>query len=227
MNLHEREFTDLETAAQVLAEDLAAAMRDAIAARDQAVIAVSGGRTPKQVFEHLRQSELDWRRVTLTLIDERWVPPDHPESNERLVRSYLLQGPAAAATFVPLYNGADSPESGQAGCEAAVQKLAMPFDAVYLGMGSDGHFASLFPGDPAVETRDGLCVAVPGTESRLPRMSLTAPVILDARKIFLLFSGEEKLQKYREAQKPGPYRDIPLRLVLHQERTPVEVLFAV
>ncbi len=224
MAIEERSFPATEAAARALAGELAAALSEAISARGRALLAVSGGRTPKQVFERLRQSELDWSRVTLTLTDERWVPADHPESNERLVRDHLLQGAAKSAAFIPLFGGEDSPEAGQPACEARLKALALPFDAVYLGMGGDGHFASLFPGDPAVEAREGRCVAVAATETRLPRMSLTAPAILNARKVFLLFSGADKHAAYTGARKTGSYRDIPLRLILSQTPTPVSVL---
>lgn len=226
MKIEERNFETLEAAALALADDLAAVLREAISARGQALIAVSGGRTPQSVFERLRQLAVDWSRVTITLTDERWVPLDNPNSNEKLVRSYLLQGSAAAAKYIPLFGGEKSPEAGQPACEARLKTLPLPFDAVYLGMGSDGHFASLFPGDDAVDARDSFCVAVPASESRLPRMSLTAPAILNAGKIFLLFSGADKHAKYAEAKKAGSYKEIPLRVILSQTQTPVSVLTA-
>ena len=227
MTIEERCFPTIEAAAYALADDLASTLREAISAHGHGLMAVSGGRTPHHVFERLRQLDVDWSRVTVTLTDERWVPPYHPDSNEKLVRSYLLQGPARAAAFIPLYGGEDSPEAGQSACEARVKDLVLPFDAVYLGMGGDGHFASLFPGDPAVDARESRCIPVPATEFRLPRMSLTASAILDARKVFLLFSGADKHAKYAEAARTdGANHDIPLRLLLLQTQTPVYVLSA-
>ncbi len=226
MTIEERSFTTIEDAADALAGDLASVLQEAISDRGQALLAVSGGRTPQQVFRRLRQMDVDWGCVTLTLTDERWVPVDHPDSNERLVRSYLLQGLVTAATFIPLFSDEDSLEDGQSACEARLKPMVLPFDAVYLGMGNDGHFASLFPGDPAVDVRDSLCVAVPAKESRLPRMTLSAQVILNARKVFLLFSGADKHAMYAEARKVGSYKEIPLRLVLSQEQTPVKVMSA-
>ena len=224
--IEERDLPALEAAVQALADELAAALREAISARGRATAAVSGGRTPTAVFRRMRGVELNWSRLTLTLTDERWVPAGHPESNEGLARSELLRGAAAAATFVPLFGGEDSPEAGRPGCEARLQALPLPFDAVYLGMGADGHFASLFPGDEALEARQGRCIPVPAARSRLPRMSLTAPTLLDARRIFLLLSGPEKRAAYTRARQAGAYREVPLRVVLQQETTPVVVIRA-
>jgi len=226
MSIDERDFTTVEDAAQALADDLAKAMREAISARGRGILVVSGGRTPRFVLECLGRQDVDWSRVMVTLSDERWVPADHPDSNAGLVRSFLLRGPAAAATFIPLYGGEASLEAGQAPCETRLAASPQPFDAAYLGLGGDGHFASLFPGDPALDVRDRMSVAVPGTGNRQPRMSLTASAILSARQIFLLFSGADKHAIYAKAKKPGPYAQIPLRLVVGQERTPVRVLRA-
>ncbi|MFC1660542.1 6-phosphogluconolactonase [Gemmatimonadota bacterium] len=226
MPVEERRFPSVEAAAQALADDLAETMREAIAIRGCGLLAVSGGRTPRHVFRRLVDADVTWDCVTLTLTDDRWVPPGHPESNEGLVRTHLLQGPPASATLVPLFGGEASPEAGQAACERRLDTLVLPFDAVYLGMGPDGHFASLFPGEPAVDVRDCRCIAIPGKGSRLPRMSLTAATLLAARRLFLLFGGSEKGATYLEAMQPGSHHDIPLRMVLSQENVPVTVLRA-
>jgi 6-phosphogluconolactonase len=226
MTIEERAFATLEAAAGALAQDLANVLRAAIAARGRAFLAVSGGRTPRQVFECLRQEDVDWAWVSVTLTDERWVPADHPDSNEGLARAHLLQGPAAAAAFIPLYGGEVSPEAGQPACEARLAALAGPFDAIYLGLGGDGHIASLFPGDPALDVSDRRCAAVPGTAGRQPRMTLTRSAILDARRVFLLFSGTDKHAMYAEAKRAGSVRDIPVRLILAQDGTPVSVFKA-
>jgi 6-phosphogluconolactonase len=226
MAIEEHYFTSLEAAADELAGNLASVVGDAISARGQALLAVSGGRTPKHVFERLRRHHVEWSRVQVTLTDERWVPVDHPESNERLVRSCLLLGSAASATFISLFGGEKSAKEGQSACEARLRTLTLPFDAIYLGIGSDGHFASLFPRDPALNVCNSLCVAVPATESRLSRISLTVSAILNANKIFLLFSGNDKHAIYSKAKQPGSINDIPLRLLLVQEQTPLSVLTA-
>jgi 6-phosphogluconolactonase len=226
MAVEEHRYPSVEAAARALSEGLVRTLEEAISSRGAGLLAVSGGRTPRLVFERLREAPLDWARVIVTLTDDRWVAPEHPESNEGLVRTYLLQGAAEQAAFVSLFGGEATPQDGLRACEQGLAALNLPFDAVYLGMGADGHFASLFPGDSAIDASDGPCVAIPGKGRRLPRMSLTVSTLLAARRLFLLFAGEEKRATYREALKPGSHRDIPLRLVLSQEEVPVTVLSA-
>lgn len=221
--IDESDFRSIEAAARALSEALGEAIQHALAERGRAVVAVSGGRTPRLVFERLREAPVDWSRVAITLVDERWVPPWHAESNERLVRSHLMSGNGAAARFVPLYGGEETPEAGRRACEKRLESLDLPFDAVYLGMGSDGHVASLFPGDPAVHVDDARCVAVAPNAGRMGRMSMTPSLILNARRVYLLFDGPEKQAAYAKACRAGPAGEIPLRLVLRQENTPVSV----
>jgi 6-phosphogluconolactonase len=224
--IRETEFSTIEAAANSLAEDLTAILQKAVDSTGNAYFAVSGGRTPRFVFRHLRKMQLDWSNIFITVTDERWVPVRDQHSNERLVRAQLLQGAASAATFVPFYGGESTPEAGVAACDARLAAVGKPLDAVYLGMGGDGHFASLFPGDPAVDVRNELCAAVAEKSYRVGRMSLTATSILAAKKLILLYAGPVKHAVYEEAKKPGSYHDLPLRLILQQVQTPVEVLSA-
>lgn len=226
MAIEEQHYPDMQQAADDLAVRMAANLKDAIAKKGHASLAVSGGRTPKLVFAKLRELDVDWSKVTVTLIDERWVPNDHVDSNEALARNFLLQGAAEKATFVPMYGGEATPMDGHEACEKRLQEVPLPFDASYLGMGPDGHFASLFPGDPAVHVTEGLCIGVPETESRVARMSLTAPAVLNSDNIYLLLNGEEKKAKYDEAKMPGSAEDVPLRLLLLQNDVTIHVLMA-
>jgi len=223
MAIDKRHFTTIRTAANHLAEDLATTLHEAISSRGHAFLAVSGGRTPQYVFDRLRKFDLDWKRVTLTLTDERWVPVNHPDSNEGLVRSRLLCGKAIDANFIPLFSRENSPEEGLAACENRLMSIPFPFDAIYLGVGTDGHIASLFPGSPALDVCNRICVAIPPTESRAARMSLAPSSILNTRKLFLLFSGDQKHAIYNEALRPGSYKDLPLRIILNQDHTPVYI----
>ncbi|WP_136161637.1 6-phosphogluconolactonase [Sphingomonas flavalba] len=208
--------------ADMIEQTLAAAITE----RGAALIAVSGGRSPIPIFHALRGRRLPWDRVTVALVDERWVAPDHPDSNERLVRDELLADCAAAARFVPMKNAAVDATSGQPACEAAYRALPRPFDIMLLGMGEDGHTASLFPGAPqlceGLET-DALTIAVTPPAAAHQRLSLTLSAILASRRIVLPISGAAKRATYQTARNPGPVKAMPIRAVLRQSGTPVEV----
>ncbi len=203
---------------------IVARLSDAIDSRRPASLVVTGGTSPRPVYNRLARAALDWARVTITLSDDRWVPADHPDSNEALVRESLLTGPlGGGARFVGLVNDAATAEAGLAGTERRLAGIRRPFDAVYLGMGDDGHIASLFPGRPEVGERRRLCVAGLAPVAPRQRISLTAPMLLDARQIVLMIS-RQKLPVLDRAREPGPASDYPVRLLLHQDRVPVVVV---
>ena len=190
-------FTDPQTQATALADRIANDLRDAIDRRNQAVIAVSGGSTPKRLFEQLATRVLDWSRVIVTLVDERWVPESDERSNARLVRTHLLQQQAHAARFVPLYSGDDGPEQGLAKIEAAIAALPLPLDVVVLGMGEDGHTASFFPHgdhlDAALDPNGGAHVLpMRAPDAGEPRITLTLPLLVRACARYLLVTGATK-----------------------------------
>ena len=219
-------FADGAQAAADLATRIATLLGDAIATRGTASIALSGGRSPKPVLEALATTPLDWSKVVVTLVDERWVAPDAPDSNERLLRETLLTGPAAVARFVPMKNDAADAYAGQPAVEAAFAAIPWPLDIVLLGMGEDGHTASLFPA--AVELADGLTsaartIAVTPPAAAHQRLSLTASAILASRHIFLQISGAAKKAVYDNALKDGPVEQLPIRLALLQDKTPIEI----
>jgi len=227
------------TNAAVLARDLAGfvagQLREALARRGQALLIVSGGSTPVPFFEALSREALDWPQVAITLADERWLPADHADSNERLVRAHLLQGAAAGAHWVGLFDGAASVASGLGDVAQRLARLPWPADVVVLGMGADGHTASLFPHDVAwcglVGGLDAasrcLAVGAPALPNvPVPRVSLSPAALLDARLVLLHITGAAKLALLERACQDGAAADWPIRVVLQQDQVPVQVFHA-
>ena len=189
--------------AKALAEHVAKALREAIVERGQATLVVSGGRSPIAFFQALSAQSLPWNKVLVSLADERWVPVSHADSNEALVRRHLLQGPAAEARLLGLYRSAGSLEQAAELTEQALHELP-PIDVLVLGMGTDGHTASLFPGSPdlpqALQTdcpRRCLPMLAPSVPHQ--RLTLTLPVLKAARLPLLTIEGESKLHVLEQA----------------------------
>ena len=224
-------YADIETLSQELAARIAAILGAAIAARGLASLVVSGGRSPVRLFEVLRSAPLDWSRVCIALADERWVLPTDAASNEHLVRSTLLKGSAAAARFHGLKNGAPTPDLGAVSAWETFARVPRPFDAVILGMGDDGHTASLFPGSPNLPSAlnpaaAAGCVGMWSPAPPKARLSLNLSALLDSRRITLLITGESKWRTLGAARDPGPEQEMPIRAVLRQSRTPVDVMWS-
>jgi 6-phosphogluconolactonase len=227
---HEFRFDDHDAMAEAMASDIADLLRAALDDRGQASLAVSGGRTPATMFRCLSEQRLAWDRVTVTLVDERWVAPDADDSNERLARTALLQGPAAAARFVGLKNPASTPEAGLAETERALEIVPRPFDVLVLGMGEDGHCASLFPGTAelaaALDPAGSASCAPVRPKGLQPRMTLTLSAILDSRHILLLLEGRGKWDIYKQALADTDATVMPIRAVFTGARSPLEVYWA-
>jgi 6-phosphogluconolactonase len=194
-------------------------------------IVVTGGRTPGHAYDILAKADLDWSRVTITLSDERFVDPAAEESNERLVRQRLLQGHAAAARFVPLKGHGATPEDDAKAADAAVRALA-PFDVVMLGMGDDGHIGSLFPSTPHVAellSPDAeaavVGIDVAAVTPFVPRISLTGRMLLDARLIVALISGDTKRAVVERVLKDPDFAP-PISAAIRQTKAPVRVLWS-
>jgi 6-phosphogluconolactonase len=221
-------YSDMDTLAGDLAREITASLAAAIASRGTASLVVSGGRSPVKLFEALRTQPLDWPQVCIALADERWVDVTDPSSNERLVREHLLKDRAAAARFLGLKNGAPTPDIGAVSAWETFARVPRPFDAVLLGMGDDGHTASLFPGSPnlASALNPAAVAGCVGMWSPTPpqaRLSLNLTALLDTRRVVILISGEAKWRTYAAAYAPGPEQEMPVRAVLRQTRTPVVV----
>jgi len=230
-DLPARRYADIETLSRELAALVAGSLTAAISARGLASLVVSGGRSPVRLFEILRTQPLDWGRVCIALADERWVSPEDPGSNERLVRDFLLKDHAASARFLGLKNGAPTPDLGAVSAWETFARVPRPFDAVILGMGDDGHTASLFPGSPNLPgalnpAAAAGCVGMWAPVAPHPRLSLNLTALLDSRRIAVLITGESKWRTYAAACGSGPVEDMPIRTVLRQSRTPVDVMWS-
>jgi 6-phosphogluconolactonase len=224
-------FDDLETMSRTLAQRIAATLTAAIAARGLASLVVSGGKTPIKLFTCLRTQPVAWDRVCIALADERWVGPSDAASNEKLVRDELLQGPAAAARFNGLKNGAPTPDLGAVSAWETFARVPRPFDALVLGIGDDGHTASLFPGSPNLASALNPsavagCVGMWSPQPPQARLSLNLNALLDSRRVIVLISGADKWRTYLAASAPGAVEQMPIRALLRQTRTPVDVMWA-
>lgn len=219
MTIDRRTFADKTTLAKELAEAVADRIRSAIAARGSAAIAVSGGSTPGKFFQALgKTKDIDWSKVVVTLVDERWVDETSDRSNALLVNEKMLQGPAASARFFPLYAGGSEPTPDLvAKTNALMNELPQPFAAVILGMGNDGHTASFFPGGDTLDdalTQPGPTLAIRAPGAGEPRITFTLPRLLQTDGLYLHIEGDEKAAVLETALGDGPVADMPVRAVL-------------
>jgi 6-phosphogluconolactonase len=220
-----------------LAQDIAQRLAAAIQARGFAVLSVSGGKSPVALFEALRVIDIDWSRVRITLVDERCVPRSHPDSNALLVQTHLQQDLAAKAQLVFMVASASEPldtPAAQAKAAGIALLAASPADVLVLGMGADGHTASLFPEAPnlaeALDLRNTqTCVAIelvhPPANAPYARISQTLAQILSARHIVLPLTGADKLNTLQQAWKQATPA-LPISFVLQQTQTPVALWLA-
>jgi len=230
MSLLLRDFERADALDAALSERLIDGLVAAIDARGEAILAVSGGRTPAGLFECLSEAPLDFSKVMITLTDERCVPLDHPDSNAQMVERLLLQRNAKQSRFIPLY---DSAMDRAAQCQALnLQFNRLPiFDAVVLGMGLDGHTASLFPGATGLPaamdlSSDTAVTLIQPLTAPHARMTLTAARLLKTRALILHVTGDEKLSLLNEVSAGADAMQYPVGLFLAQNAPATEVFWA-
>lgn len=233
-NITEKFFDTKEALTAELSASLEQSLLSGIEQDGRAVLMVSGGSSPAPAYKHLSTLELDWKNIDIAMVDERWVDVDHEKSNEAFIKSTLLQNHAAGANFITMKNAAATAEQGSEECEKAFQQLKKSFDVTILGMGPDGHTASLFPHaqglDHGLTTSQRVC-AINAIESDVTgsiteRMTLTLSAIAQSKVVKLLISGEEKLAVYKAAKAGGEVNDMPLRAVLNHPTINIEVYWA-
>lgn len=230
MSSVEHSFTTQDELVEMLSRSIADNLKHAIRTKGKASLLVSGGNTPKPLFKRLSELPLEWEKVTVGLCDERWVSTSHEDSNEHLVKTYLLQGNASKATFVGMYKEGIDIEDAQGECAEKMKEALYPFDILILGMGSDAHTASLFPGNVKLDKafdlqNEALCITIKPTTAPYKRMSLTRQAILGAEHIYLHFEGKEKYDVYKEALNGDDIYTMPIRAILHQDIKDVEVYY--
>ena len=223
------EFETRDELAAALAAEVADTLKAAIVSRGAAFLAVSGGTTPGRFFAALSKQVLDWSKVTVTLVDERFVPESSSRSNAALAKSSLLQNDAAAARFAPLFHEAATVEKGAVLADNDLRSLPWPLDAAILGMGADGHTASFFPDakdldallDPASSR---LVMPVHAETAGEARLTLTLPALVGAGLVVVHIEGAEKrnvIEAALAAEKP-----LPIRTVLDRAPRAAEIYWA-
>jgi 6-phosphogluconolactonase len=218
-----QEHASAQEAAGALAAGIAAALQAGLRARGAAVLAASGGSTPRPVYQVLSGLDLDWEHIHVVVADERWVETDQPGSNEALIRETLLRDRAARARLTGLKTEHDTPQAAVGAVNARLASLPRPFDAAVLGMGEDGHTLSWFPDaeglDQALDADGPLACAVTARESRVTgahtrRMTLTRAALTGVRRADLVINGAAKRDALAAADLPGPVEAMPVRALL-------------
>lgn len=221
-----KEYGSSEQLIEEMVSNIVTELNKGIATRGVASIAVSGGKSPIPVFQRLSKQPLPWNKVYITLVDDRWVDDTDDASNEKLVYTYLLQNEAKLANFIGLKTSAATPFEGEQVAQQKLAEVPMPFDVLILGMGEDGHTASLFPHAKHLATgldmySDKLVTGMTPLTAPLDRITLTLPTILNSRNIYLHVTGASKKTVLDNALNGKDVTEMPVRAVLHQDKVNV------
>lgn len=218
----EHEYAEFEALVRIVAAELKEACLAGIAARGSALLALAGGRTPLPIYRRLAERAVPWPKVVVMPTDERCVPHDHPACNLRELAGAF--DAAHGVTFESLTPDDGDPETSEAWAADVLARHPQRFDAVLLGMGADGHTASLFPGAPALTTAlapdsgADACRIDPRPlppEAPFLRITLTLPRLLRARSLHLVITGQEKREVLRRAHASHDPQQHPVAAVLH------------
>lgn len=185
-------FSNLPSLSEALAQSVAVTLRNAIEQYGKASMVVPGGHTPAVYLPRLAQMDLPWQHIFITLSDERWVEPTSELSNERLVREHFLQHMQQQPYFIALKTGNTHPDQAITDINARLAELPLPFNLVILGLGEDGHIASLFPGMTLDPDSTSLCQAATPPAAPSLRISLSLRALINSDRIILVITGKEK-----------------------------------
>jgi 6-phosphogluconolactonase len=229
MSLHTNTYDTPQTLVVAFSQRIADLLANAISEKNSATLVVSGGSTPLPLFQALSSIELDWSKVTITLADERWVDNTDAASNEKLVRENLLQNKASSANFVPLKTQDEDASNAVEGLTQTFTEVGLPFDVVILGMGEDGHTASLFPCSEQIEAgldvnSPAMLIATQPTTAPHQRMSFTLRALVSAANVFLHLTGEKKKAVLLDAIENATDIEKPIKAVC--DKTSVELMWA-
>ncbi len=215
-----QKFSSRVEADRAVSDAIARALNAGIQSRGQASAMLSGGSTPINAYGRLSQQKLDWSNVQFGLVDDRWVDNDQDGSNEKMLIETLLQNEAAGANLIGLKTEHASAKQGLSDVEKKLRKFNPPFDICVMGMGTDGHTASWFPGSrdlPSALNIDNVNLAcavnasgAPGAGAFPDRISLTLPAVMNSGQILLYITGDEKLNILEEARH-GDVFDKPVK----------------
>jgi len=232
INLCERVFSDIEKLEDVLAEEIISSLQTQLKEQNKATLLLSGGSTPVNLYSKLSYFDIDWAQVTVGLVDERYVPIDDANSNERLIKASLIQNKASKAIFTGMVYDTSNLDKN---LDLAIAQNKSFYDetaCVLLGMGTDGHTASLFPNDekslPGLQTGsdNDLLVYTNSPNEPKQRISFTIDGLLNTKRLFLYFTGAEKMKVFSDAKESNQPLTLPISSFIHQQQKVLEVFWA-
>jgi 6-phosphogluconolactonase len=231
-NVKEQKFDDVNGLEDALATEIASQLKEQLKENNQAKLLLSGGSTPINLYAKLSHYDLDWSKVLVGLVDERYVPIDDKNSNERLIKSSLIQNKASDAQFIGMVFDTDDSDENLRQAEAQNSPFSEENTCVILGMGTDAHTASLFPGDANsliglqnIEGRSPLVCTISPNEPK-QRISFTLEALLNTKRLFLYITGTEKLNLFAEAKEKHDPIQYPISSFIHQEQKQLELFWA-
>ena len=226
-----KEFESNTQLAKNLASDISLKLQNSIDEKGIATLLLSGGNTPKLFLQELSKIEIDWKNVSVGLVDERWIDSSLEDSNAHLLKENLLINSAKEAKFIGMYLDGIEAKDAEKKCSELYKEEFENIDVLVLGMGADAHTASLFPNNEKLDEAFDLenknfCININPTTAPYSRMSLTLSAILSAKNIILHIEGEKKLEVYNDILKSDDFHKYPINSVLKQNKKDIEVYFS-